>query len=244
MAQEHQRGSCDFFGIAKDDVELNTVEQDIDRKDTKGKAEVTDTVDDEGFHRSSRCRRLGIPETDQKIRCQTNALPAEEQLDQVVGGNQHQHRKGEQAQIRHEARLVRIMRHIADGIDVNHRGHAGHNDQHHTGQRINTQRPGRIKAARGNPGKQFDHNRVATQGNIDKGKDRNHKGNHDTGNGDQLSHAISRGRTMMVMTMAIMRGLLRGRHGADQRDGPGKDCRDQGQEYNQRIHICLTPSSC
>src|SRR5207245_5344652 len=44
--------------------------------------------------------------------CKADAFPAEEHLDQIVRGHQHQHRKGEQAEIAEEPRPVRILVHV------------------------------------------------------------------------------------------------------------------------------------
>ncbi len=242
MTKEQKRRSGNFFGIAKDHVELNAIEQDINRKDTQRKAKVTDTVNDKRLDRGGRCRRLGIPETDQKIGRKPHPFPAKEQLDQVVGSHQHQHGKGKQRQIRHETRLVGIVRHVTDGIDMHHRRYTGHNNQHDTGQRIKTKRPFSREVTRRNPGKQLNRHRVAANRNIDKGENRNDEGRNDTAHRNQLGNAIRRRNTMMMA--AVMLGTGRGRHGTGQRNDAGNRGSDQGQEYNQRIHICLTPSSC
>ena len=81
-------------------------------------AEIADAVDDEGLDRRGVGFRLVIPEADQQIAREADAFPAEEQLHQVVGGHQHQHGEGEDRQIGEEARPVRVLRHVADGIEV------------------------------------------------------------------------------------------------------------------------------
>jgi hypothetical protein len=82
---------------------------------------------------------------DQQIRGKTDALPAEEHLDEVVRRHQHQHREGEERQIGEEARPMRIVVHVADRIDVNERRDRVHDDEHHRRQRVDPQRPGRIE---------------------------------------------------------------------------------------------------
>jgi hypothetical protein len=54
-------------------------------------------------------RRLLVPEADQQIGGHAHAFPAEEHLQQVVGGHQHQHGEGEQRQVGEEARPVRVV---------------------------------------------------------------------------------------------------------------------------------------
>ena len=88
------------------------------REDAEREAEIADAVDDEGLDRRGVGFRLVIPEADQQIAREADALPAEEQLHQVVGRHQHQHGEGEQRQIGEEARPVRILVHVADRIEV------------------------------------------------------------------------------------------------------------------------------
>ena len=86
-------------------------------------------------------RRLVVPEADQQVRGEADAFPAEEHLDQAVRRHQHQHREGEQREIGEEARLVRVLRHIAPAIQVDERRDAGDHHQHHRGQAVDAQRP-------------------------------------------------------------------------------------------------------
>ena len=81
-------------------------------------AEIADAVDDERLDRRGIGRRLVVPEADQQIGGEADAFPAEEHLDEVVGGHQHQHREGEQRQIGEEARLARVLLHIAPAVEV------------------------------------------------------------------------------------------------------------------------------
>ena len=88
------------------------------REDAEREAEIADAVDDEGLDRGRVGLRLVVPEADQQIAHQPDALPAEEQLHEVVGRHQHQHGEGEQREIGEEARPVRILLHVADRIEV------------------------------------------------------------------------------------------------------------------------------
>src|SRR3546814_2317947 len=71
-----------------------------------------------------------VPEPDQQVGGEADALPPEEHLHEVVGRHQHQHEEGEQAEIGEEARLVGVVRHVADGVDVHHGGDAGRSEEH------------------------------------------------------------------------------------------------------------------
>jgi hypothetical protein len=82
-------------------------------EDAEHEAKVAHAVDHEGLDRGGIGRRLAEPETDQQVRGEAHAFPAEEHLHEVVGRHQHQHREGEQRQVGKEARLVRVLVHVA-----------------------------------------------------------------------------------------------------------------------------------
>ena len=44
-------------------------------------------------------------------------------------------------------RLVRIVGHVADGVDMNHRGYDIDHEHHHGSQRVETQRPAYLQRA-------------------------------------------------------------------------------------------------
>src|SRR5690606_5450889 len=104
--------------------------------DTENEAEVTDTVDQEGLHVGEDCGRLFVPETDQQIGHQAHCFPAEEQLQEVVAHDEHQHCKREQRDVREETVIAFVFFHVADGVDVHHQRHEGHDAHHHRGQAV------------------------------------------------------------------------------------------------------------
>jgi hypothetical protein len=114
-------------------------------------AEIADPVDDEGLHG----RRVGgflvVPEADEQVAREAHALPAEEHLDQVVGGHQHEHGEGEERQIGEEAGPVRVLVHVADGIEVHEGRHAVHDHEHHDRERVDPERPIDDHVAGGEP---------------------------------------------------------------------------------------------
>ena len=77
-----------------------------------------------------------VPEADQQVGDQADRLPAEEQLQEVVGHHQHQHREGEQRDVAEEALVARVVVHVADGVDVHHQRHEGDDHHHHRGQAV------------------------------------------------------------------------------------------------------------
>ena len=127
-----------------------------DGEDAEREAEIADAVDDEGLDRGGVGLGLVVPEADQQIAREADALPAEEQLREVVGRHQRQHGEGEQRQIREEPRPVRVLGHVADRIEVHERRDGRHHHQHHGGQRVDAQRPVDLEVGRDHPGEQRD----------------------------------------------------------------------------------------
>ena len=85
-------------------VVLDRVEQREHGEDAEREAEIADAVDDEGLDGGRVRRRLVIPEADQEIGGEPHALPAEEELDEIVGRDQREHGEGEEREIGEEAR--------------------------------------------------------------------------------------------------------------------------------------------
>ena len=110
-------------GSSEDRVVIDRLEQREDTEDTEQEAEVADAVDDESLHGGSIGRRPLEPEANQKVRGQTHTFPAEEHLDQIVRRNQREHGEGEERQISEEARTMRIVVHISNGIDMHESRH-------------------------------------------------------------------------------------------------------------------------
>jgi len=152
------------FGLAADKArgpaehrpEIKGAEDQKHRKDAEGETEIADAIDDERLDRGGIGGGPVAPEADQQVRHQADAFPAEEQLDEIVGGDQRQHGESEQAQIRHEARDRRILGHVADRIDVHHCRDDGHDEDHDAAQRIEPDRPADIDAAGHDPARQRD----------------------------------------------------------------------------------------
>ena len=132
---------------SKHRVVLDGVEHGEDGEDAEGETEIADAVDDEGLDRGGVGGGLVIPEADQEIGGETDAFPAEEQLQEIVGGHQRQHGEGEERQIGEEARLIRILVHVADGVEVHEPRHGGHHHQHHRRERVDAQSPGALQGA-------------------------------------------------------------------------------------------------
>ena len=127
--------------------EPDRVEHPEDRHDTEREAEVSHPVDDESLDRRCRGSVLLEPESDEQVTGEADAFPAEEELHEVRRRHQHQHGEGEQGQIGKEARLRRIIRHVAPAVEVHESGYGRDDDQHHRRQAVETDRPGGLEVA-------------------------------------------------------------------------------------------------
>ncbi len=171
-------------GSSEDRVVVDRLEQREHAEDAEQEAEVTNAVDDEGLHGGSIGRRLLEPETDQEIRGQTHAFPAEEHLDQIVRRDQHEHGEGEERQIGEEARTMRIVVHISNGIDMHESRYRVHHNEHDAGERIDAQSPVEGKRARGYPVQDRDADgfRVVAERNLEEHDPRQDRDDdHETG---------------------------------------------------------------
>src|SRR5258708_1890933 len=75
-------------------------------------------------------------ETDQQIRAQADALPADKHQDIVVGQNQRQHGKHEEIEVSEEAVVAAFVRHVSGGINMDQHADAGDKEQPDAGERI------------------------------------------------------------------------------------------------------------
>ena len=110
-------------------------------------AGVADAVDDEGLLARVRGRLAQEVESDQQVAAQPHAFPADEQQQVVVGQHQRQHGEHEQVQVAEEAVVAALVRHVADGVDVDQEADAGDHQQHHRRERIEQHAPLRVEVA-------------------------------------------------------------------------------------------------
>ncbi len=234
-------------------------------EDPERKAEIADPVDDESLHGRRVGLRLVVPEADQQIAREADTLPAEEQLYQIVRRHQHQHGEGEQRQIAEKARPVRILGHIADGIEMDEGRNRGHHHQHHRRQGIDPQRPIDLEIARDDERHNLLMDLLVAKSHPREGDPRQQHGDEEERRGDQFGGARA-GRGGLVVfrfvmgTMERSRATLRGRRTvtmilragprrpareprvrADERDDPGQDGAQQRQKDDRLVHRRFQP---
>ena len=71
---------------------------------------------------------FSVPEADQQVRAEADALPADEHHEEVRAEHEHEHERGEEIQVREVARELGIglVVHVGGRVDVNQRADARH----------------------------------------------------------------------------------------------------------------------
>ena len=119
-----------------DGRELYGPEVPQDRQGAEQDADIADTIDNEGLVGSGRGGMLLEVETDQQIRAEPYALPPDEHHQVVVAEDERQHGEHEEVQVAEEPVVPALVRHVADGIDVDQHSDAGDEEQPDAGERI------------------------------------------------------------------------------------------------------------
>ncbi len=192
IAAEQVQHTMSFgCGAGEDRIELHGTEQHEDAEDAEREAEIAHAIDDEGLDGGGRGRGLLVPEADQQIGSHADAFPAEEHLDQVVRGHQHQHGEGEQRQVGMEARHRRVVMHVPDRVDMHHEGDPVDHDQHDRGQGVEFQAPGNVEVARDDPAQHRNSDRVAGLDHVDEDENRQQGREAEQDGRNQLGGAVT-----------------------------------------------------
>jgi len=165
---QHTRSSR--TGIGKDHIKIQRAKRPEHQEEGNQQAKITHAVDDECL-----LCRPGIPQpalaffkpkTNQEIRTQTHAFPADKQHQEVVGTHQDHHCHDEEVEIHKEpaetpgvAVVADIFVHVADGVNVDESPHPADYQHHCDGKGIHPERPVQVERADGDPFRQF-HNRA------------------------------------------------------------------------------------
>ena len=85
-------------------------------------------------------RHLAVPEADQQVRAEPDALPADEHHRQRVGQHQDQHRAGEEVQVGEISRQVGVVLHVSDRIEMDEEPDPGDDEDHHGTEGVDAKR--------------------------------------------------------------------------------------------------------
>ena len=107
-----------------------------DEEHAEEESSVADAVHDESFVGGVACRLAVEIETDQQIRAQAYAFPADEHEHVIVGQDEREHGEHEQVEVSKEAVVAAFMRHVAGGINMNQHADAGDKQQPDAGERV------------------------------------------------------------------------------------------------------------
>jgi hypothetical protein len=124
-----------------------TAERPEEQPEPADEAPVADAVDDERLHAGGRLLVVLVPEADEQVAAEADALPAEEHHDEVVPEDEEQHREDEQVQVREEAPEGRLRLHVRRRVDVDERTDARDDEAHHGRERIHREREVRVDGA-------------------------------------------------------------------------------------------------
>ena len=156
------------------------------REDADEEAEVADPVGDEGLAPGVGLLLVGVPEADQQVAAEADALPPDEGEQQRVAEHQREHGRDEEVQVGEEAGVagVVLVRHVGRRVDVDEGADAGDDQQHGAGEPVDQQPPGHgddgpaVGAGDGDPG-------VAREAQVAAGQD---PGEGDGGDGQGAHH--------------------------------------------------------
>ncbi|MBA7680700.1 hypothetical protein ES703_89021 [subsurface metagenome] len=157
---------------------------------------------------------------------------------------------------------MRILVHVADGIEVDERRHSIHDDQHDRRQGVHAQCPGDLQVAGIDPGQQRNAGVVLEEADVNQREPGQRRGDEQQSRGDQFGRARTLRRRLgrmvvvvpvIVMAMVVMgdRGMRMGTvivmvidgvparvacMGAENRDQSREDRAEQRQEDDCLIH--------
>ena len=162
-------------GVGKDRPVLQRPKDDKHQQDAQQKSEVADSIDDKCLSGRGSCGMAVIPMSDQQIRTQPDRFPEDEELEEIIRHDQHQHGEGKQRDIGEKSRVARFPVHVPDGIDVYQSADDGDQQQHGSGQLIDvkTQANGEIAGCRPDVEGNFQHVAI---GDFSKRQYRQEKG--------------------------------------------------------------------
>src|SRR5262249_861755 len=110
---------------------------------------------------------------------------------------------GEQREIGEEAWSVRVLIHIADGVEVHEGRYRGHDHQHHGRERIDAQSPINLELTRREPVHERNAEIPAAADGVVERNPRQHHGEEQQGGGGYLRHPRACRRRRMLLELAM-----------------------------------------
>ena len=111
----------------------------VENEQRESEEDVTHAGHDERFHGRCAILRIGVVETDQQVRAQTHAFPAQIHQQQVIGQHQNHHAGDKQVGVGEEAGVSLFTAHVPGGEHVDQEADAGDHGEHGQRQTIQHQ---------------------------------------------------------------------------------------------------------
>ena len=137
----------------RDLLKIERAEAHEDQQHAQHEPDVADAIDDERFLAGVGRRLLLIPEADQQIRTEPDALPADEHHQEVRAEHQHEHERREEIQVREIARELGVAspRACTPSSRRESACRCPRRQDHHRRERIETQREADVEIAGRDP---------------------------------------------------------------------------------------------
>ena len=149
--------------VDRDDVEragAGRALHDEERHDhADDQPDVAGARGEEGLERGVAVRLLLPPVPDQHERAEADELPADEHLERVVGDDEQQHRRGEEAERRVEVREPAVAAHVLERVHVHEQRDERDDEHHHHGETVDLDADGELEPAVLEPGEVVDDRR-------------------------------------------------------------------------------------
>ena len=164
-----------------------------------------------------------VPEPDEQVRAEADALPADEEDREVVREDEHEHREDEEVQVGEEAPVPFLLLHVSDAVDVDERAHERDERQHEGRESVEAERDVHRVVARDHPRVDLLHDRREAFRSVhraehvrDEGREGQHGGEaHRADAHDAVEEPLGVGQGRERMVGAAPFGAARAR---DQRD--------------------------
>ena len=125
-----------------------------EEQDAQEKAEIADPVNNKSLVAGYSIRVILVPEANQEVRAEPHALPADKEEQEIIGHDQHQHKKDKEVEIGEVAHHPLVMAHVSERIDVNQQADAADDQKHDRAQGVDLEGNLRLKRSRLDPGKE------------------------------------------------------------------------------------------
>ena len=146
-ASRHQRAGRSL----EDRKHVQRPERRVEHEHRDQESEVADPVHDERLLAGVRVLAVLVPEPDEEVGAEPDALPADEHQQVVRREHEHQHEEDEEVEVREVPRVAPVVTHVTDAVDVDQTAHARHDQRHQQRQLIEQEGDAHVEVAGAEP---------------------------------------------------------------------------------------------